>query len=53
MSENFAEKPEPAPDVPASTPIKTFSDFENGMLAATRDLYLDEDLRREVAKRIS
>lgn len=53
LAEAPVEKLEAAPDVPAPAPIKTVSDFEAGMLKAARDLYLDEDLRREVAKRIS
>lgn len=50
------DKPQATPDVPASTasnPIKKFSDFEDAMLESAREMYQNEDLRREVAKRIS
>lgn len=60
MSETPAKAPVETlgttPDLPASmasNPIKRFSEFEDAMLESVRELYQNEDRRREVAKRIS
>lgn len=42
-----ASRPEPL------APIATARNFSRAMLGAARELYRDEPLRREVAKRIS